>query len=278
MRDYLKNPFKSRRKRETLDPSSPDLSETLKAQKAKAEEARSKPPKLGDLAPGSIVDSVSPKPSQEDIKEAEIEDKITVSDPYKMAAVLDPTPRATARWQRKMVIREIRGRGRMSKMVKLARTERSHLSKSGLIKTSIKKLFPLANQIAGKPLSEAMVQMRFSRKKAAQDVLRHLEYARDQAIVKKGMGLGKVQAQGQAEQHQQQQQGKEPEQQEERLLVEDKKGKRRVVTDRTAMYVDEAWVGRGTPRYGMDYRARGRGFRLTLPYTSQSNPSYSSLG
>ena len=271
MRDYLKNPFKSRRKREILDPSSPDLSKTLKAQKAKAEEARSKPPKLGDLAPGSIVDSVSPKPSQEDIKEAEIEDKITVSDPYKLAAVLDPTPRATARWQRKMVIREIRGRGRMSKTVKLARTERSHLSKSVLIKTSIKKLFPLANQIAGKPLNEAMVQMRFSRKKAAQDVLKHLEYARDQAIVMKGMGLGKVQAQ-------QQQEGKEPEQQEERLLVEDKKGKKRVVTDRTAMYVDEAWVGRGTPRYGMDYRARGRRFRLTLPYTSQSNPSYSSLG
>lgn len=272
MRDYLKNPFKSRRKREVLDPSSPDFSKTLEDQKAKTEEARSKPPKTGDLAPGSIIDSVSPKPSRKDVKEAEIEDKITVSDPYKMAAVLDPTPRATARWQRKMVIREIRGRGRMSKKVKLARTERSHLSKSELIKTSIKKLFPLANQITGKPLSEAMIQMRFSRKKAAQDVLKHLEYARDQAIVVKGMGLGKVQAQGEAEQ-QEEEEGNEPQQQEERLLVEDKKGKKRVVTDRTAMYVDEAWVGRGTPRYGMDYRARGRGYRLTLPYTSQSNHS-----
>lgn len=271
MRDYLPNPFKSRRKPETVDPSSPDFTKILEDQKAKTEQARSKPPKTGDLAPGSIIDSVSPRPSQKDIKKAGLEDKITVSDPYKMAAVLDPTPRATARWQRKMVIREIRGRGRMSKTVKLARTERSHLSKSELIKTSIKKLFPLANQIAGKPLSEAMVQMRFSRKKAAQDVLKHLEYARDQAIVMKGMGLGKVQAQGQAEQQQQQQQqreGKEPEQQEERLLVEDKKGKKRVVTDRTAMYVDEAWVGRGTPRYGTDYRARGQGHRLTLPYTS----------
>lgn len=268
--DYLPNPFKSRRKPETVDPSSPDFTKILEDQKAKTEQARSKPPKTGDLAPGSIIDSVSPRPSQKDIKKAGLEDKITVSDPYKMAAVLDPTPRATARWQRKMVIREIRGRGRMSKTVKLARTERSHLSKSELIKTSIKKLFPLANQIAGKPLSEAMVQMRFSRKKAAQDVLKHLEYARDQAIVMKGMGLGKVQAQGQAEQQQQQQQreGKEPEQQEERLLVEDKKGKKRVVTDRTAMYVDEAWVGRGTPRYGTDYRARGQGHRLTLPYTS----------
>lgn len=277
MRDYIKNPFRSRKKPESIDPSSPDFTKTLEDQKSKNNKARSKPPKTGDLAPGSIIDSVSPKPSKKAVKEAEIEEKLTVTDPYKMAAVLDPTPRATARWQRKMVIREIRGRGRMSKNVKLARTERSHLSKSELIKTSIKKLFPLANQIAGKPLSEAMVQMRFSKKKAAQDVLKHLEYARDQAIVKKGMGLGKVQvqaqAQGQAEQQQQQQQeGKEPAQQEERLLVEDKKGKKRIVTDRTAMYVDEAWVGRGTPRYGTDFRARGRVNRLTLPYTSQSLP------
>ena len=155
----------------------------------------------------------------------------------------------------------------MSKTVKLARTERKHLSKSEFIKTSVKKLFPLANQIAGKPLSEAMVQMRFSKKKAAQDVLRHLEYARDQAVVMRGMGLGKAQAQAEGEE------GQKPEQEEERLLVEDKKGKKRVVTDRTAMYVDEAWVGRGAYGFGFDYRARGTVNRLRLPYTSESSPS-----
>ena len=168
----------------------------------------------------------------------------------------------------------------MSKTVKLARTERSHLCKSEFIKTSVKKLFPLANQIAGKPLSDAMVQMRFSKKKAAQDVLRHLEYARDQAIVMRGMGLGKVQAQAQAktqqveekkvEDGQEAEKGQETEREEERLLVEDKKGKKRVVTDRTAMYVDEAWVGRGTYGFGADYRARGNVNRLRLPYTSKS--------
>ena len=186
-----------------------------------------------------------------------------------MAAALDPLPEVRARWQRKMVIREIRGRGRMSKTVKLARTERSHLSKSEFFKTSVKKLFPLANQIAGKPLTEAMVQMRFSKKKAAQDVLRHLEYARDQAIVMRGMGLGKVQA-GKVVDAQETPGGQESGQEEERLVVEDKKGKKRVVTDRTAMYVDEAWVGRGEYGFGTDYRARGTANRLMLPYTSES--------
>ena len=111
-----------------------------------------------------------------------------------------------------------------------------------------------------------MVQMRFSKKKAAQDVLRHLEYARDQAIVMRGMGLGKVQAKTQQAEEEN---GQEPEQEEERLLVEDKKGKKRVVTDRSAMYVDEAWVGRGTYGFGADYRARGNVNRLRLPYTSK---------
>ena len=270
MRDFLRNPFKSRRKRQILDPSSPDFLKPLEAERAKLEEERSKPPQVGDLAPGSIIDAVSSRPTPQDLEDLDREKKVTVNDPYKLAAVLDPTPRATARWQRKMVIREIRGRGRMSKTVKLARTERSHLSKSEMIKTSIKKLFPLANQIAGKPLSEAMVQMRFSKKKAAQDVLKHLEYARDQAIVIKGMGLGKVQTQAQRAEKKDEE-SREPEQQEERLLVEDKKGKKRVVTDRTAMYVDEAWVGRGTPQVGADHRAHGETNRLTLPFTSMSH-------
>lgn len=271
MRDFLKNPFKSRRRRQILDPSSPDFGKLREAEKAKGE---SQQPKLGDLAPGSILDTISPT------TDSQYEETGIVRDPKSMAAVLDPTPGARARWQRKMVIREIRGRGRMSKTVKLARTERSHLSKSQFFKASVKKLFPLANQIAGKPLSEAMVQMRFSKKKVAQDVLRHLEYARDQAVVMRGMGLGKVQAKAQAQPQQTEggevvdgqeaEEGQVPVQEEEKLLVEDKKGKKRVVTDRTAIYVDEAWVGRGSYGSGMDYRARGNVHRLRLPYTSKS--------
>ena len=154
--DYLKNPFKSRRRRKLLDPSSPEFLELKEAKKADEEKARSQPPKTGGLASGSIFDTPALINGPQHEKEG------IIRDPKSMAAVLDPTPRARARWQRKMVIREIRGRWRMSKTVKLARTERSHLCKSEFFKTSVKKLFPLANQIAGKPLSEAMVQMRFS--------------------------------------------------------------------------------------------------------------------
>ncbi|KAL9133660.1 MAG: hypothetical protein Q9175_005162 [Cornicularia normoerica] len=259
-----------------LDPLSPKLLKARELEKAKQEKERSKLPQSGGLAPGSIVDTLPPATSPQ------YEQIGIIRDPKTMAAALDPTPRARERWQRRMVIREIRGRWRMSKQVKLARTERSHLSKSEFIKTSVKKLYPLANQIAGKPLSEAMVQMRFSKKKAAQDVLRHLEYARDQAIVMRGMGLGKVQAQAQAQPQPQQvegekvvdgqeaEKGREPEQEEERLVVEDKKGKKRVVTDRTAMYVDEAWVGRGSYGFSPDFRARGNVNELRLPYTSIS--------
>ena len=104
------------------------------------------------------------------------------------------------------------------------------------------------------------MQMRFSKKKAAQDVLKHLEYARDQAVVVRGMGLGRVRGgEGEGE-------GKR----EESVVVEDKKGKRRVVGDRSAMYVDEAWVGRGKYESGSDHRARGQINRLRFPYTSES--------
>ena len=113
------------------------------------------------------------------------------------------------------------------------------------------------------------MQMRFSKKKAAREVLRHLELARDQAVVVRGMGLGAVggNAEGKGK-------GKRKNKEEEELVVEDKQGKRRVVTDRSAMYVDEAWVGRGPYEEGMDYRARGRGYRLRLPYTSEFYLSY----
>ena len=275
MRDFFKNPFKSRARHKIIDSSSnTEIREALEARKARTAEERTKPPETGDLAPGSIIDDLSPKvkPSKDSsgVPDTKYKKKSLIRNPYRMAAVLDPMPGARARWQRKMVIREIRARGRMTKTVKLARTERSHLSKSELIKTSVKKLFPLANQIAGKPLSEAMVQMRFSKKKAAQDVLKHLEYARDQAIVMRGMGLGKVQVAAETQEAE--------EEEEERLVVEDKKGKKRVVTDRTAMYVDEAWVGRGSYGFGVEFRAKGKVNRLNLPTTSKSNlPTFLAL-
>ena len=274
MKDYFGQAFKFRKgkPRAILDPATFDPDKALADEKAKEQRQLAKLPKAGGLAPGSILDAI-PDPGPPKHEE---------SPEKKKPAPVDPRPRSTARWQRKMVIRAIRSRGRITKEVKLARMERKHLSKSEFIKTSVKKLYPLARQIAGKPLAEAMVQMRFSRKKAAQDVLKHLEYARDQAIVTKGMGLGKVQARQIRERSRQQLAGgqeagavvkelEQPQQQqEEKLIVEDKKGKKRVVTDRTAMYVDEAWVGRGQYRRALEARARGQSNRLMLPYTSMS--------
>lgn len=94
------------------------------------------------------------------------------------------------------------------------------------------------------------MQMRFSRKKAAQEVLKHLEYARDEAIVRRGMGLGGLEV-------------------EEGGLVVEKSGKRRVVRDKTEMYVDQAWVGRGAYGRKPEYRARGRVNLLRPPTTSE---------
>lgn len=247
------NPFKPKTE-PILDPAA--LS-TLRKETESKTPTSPELPKTGDLAPGSVFEdpNASSSPTSETPER----------DPHAMAAALDPTPIVRKRWQRKMVIRDIRGRGRLSKTEKIVRTERQHLVKSPWIKTSIKKLYPLARQIAGKPLHEAMVQMRFSKKKAAQDVLRHLEYARDQAVVVRGMGLGRARAAEEAGEK-----GGPMKGEEESVVVEDKKGKKRVVGDRSAMYVDEAWVGRGKYESGSDHRARGQIHRLRLPYTSES--------
>ena len=177
-----------------------------------------------------------------------------------MAAALDPQPLTRARWERKMLIRSIRQRGRLSKTDKILRTERSSLSKSHMFKTSVKKLGPLARQIAGKPIEDAIVQMRFSRKKVAQEVRRHLEAARNEAVVVRGMGLG-----GQEEKEGEDgESGEAP-----GVLIEDKKGKKRLVKDKSAIYVDQAWVGRGKYGEAPSYRARGRLNILKLPFTSK---------
>lgn len=161
----------------------------------------------------------------------------------------------------------------MTKTVKIARTERSSLSKSHMLKTSVKKLGPLARQIAGKPIEDAIVQMRFSKKKAAADVVKLLEYARDEAIVKRGMGLGQVKWTDEVKEGELYSSEKlggiaEPEKGA-MIMVVDRKGRRRTVTDRTSIYIDEAWVGRG--KYGSepDYRARGQVYLMRPPLTSK---------
>ncbi|KAJ5624019.1 Ribosomal protein L22 bacterial/chloroplast-type [Penicillium lagena] len=150
-----------------------------------------------------------------------------------LQAALNPVPKSMRRWQTKMVVREIRKRGRVPRVVQIKRTEREELVKSHWFKTSVKKLGPLARQIAGKNIDEAILQMRFSKKKAAKDVLEHLEHAKNVAVVRSGMGLGMAQ-------------------------------------DSEPFKPTTAWVNRGPYGEQMEHRARGRINRLRPPATGIS--------
>ncbi|KAI9881506.1 MAG: 54S ribosomal protein L22, mitochondrial [Pleopsidium flavum] len=215
-------------------------------------------PTRGDLAPSSIFesdDAAGPKPTRSSTQ-TPTTTTTRARDPANMAAALDPDPDSRKRWQRKMVIRDIRGRYRLSKTEKIMRAERQSLSKSHMLKTSVKKLGPLARQIAGKPIEAAIVQMRFSKKLAAREVKKHLVHARNEAIVRRGMGLGEAE-------------GKKGEG---KVHIELKNGKKKIVHDRTGIYVDQAWVGRGTYGREPDHRARGQINIMQNPYTSELLP------
>lgn len=170
-----------------------------------------------------------------------------------MQLALNPNPKAQLRWEKKMVTREIRKRGRVPRAVQIKRTERESLSKSHWFKTSVKKLGPLARQIAGKNIDEAIVQMRFSKKKAAQDILGHLEHAKNVAMVRAGMGLPAAESKPESNKP---------------LTVTLKSGERKKIDDPTSIYIQEAWVNRGPYGFGMDHRARGQINRLRPPVTS----------
>jgi ribosomal protein L22 len=172
-------------------------------------------------------------------------------DPGRVQRGLLPDPNSQLRWERKMAVREIRKRGRLPKVVQIKRTERESLSKSHWFKTSVKKLGPLARQIAGKNIDEAILQMRFSKKKAAQDVLGHLEHAKNVAIVRSGMGLG-------------------AEKDSKPLTVILKSGERKKIEKPTDIYIQQAWVNRGPYGREMDHRARGQINMMRPPTTGLS--------
>lgn len=179
--------------------------------------------------------------------------KLEDRDLSRLQVGLTPDPKAQLRWQRKMAVREIRKRGRLPMKVQIKRTERESLSKSHWIKTSLKKLGPLARQISGKNIDEAILQMRFSNKKAAKDVLEHLEHAKNVAVVRAGMGLPSPDA--------------EPLKP---ITVILKDGERKKITNPTDIYIQQAWVNRGPYGYEMDHRARGQINRMRPPTTSIS--------
>lgn len=266
MTDYFRS-----KERNFLDPSDPNF---LKRKPATEPETPKTPPPRGDLAPSSIFDEG--KPQEQPAAAEPTTPAVSKRDPAVLAAALDPNPVARQRWQRKMIIRDVRNRGQLTKAQRLARIERESLCKSPFFKTSIKKLYPLARQIAGKPIEEAIIQMRFSKKRVARDVKKHLEYARDEAIVKRGMGLGVVkpdESQAAENEGSNAKTKAQPNQEKKAnwpgMVVEDKKGKRRFVNDTSSIYVDEAWVGRGTYGGAYDYRARGGVNFMRPPETSK---------
>ena len=184
-----------------------------------------------------------------------------------MERALNPRPNARARWHRKMIIRQIRRGGRLTKEMKIARTERNHLSKSHFFKTSMKKLAPLARQISGKSLDEAILQMRFSNKQVALEVKEHLVQARNEAVAIKGMGLNHTatsQFTHGAIVNDPSSTAPEPAQ----TTVKTRRTGGQ--PDETNIYVAQAWVNRGPYGKQPEYRARGRMNVLRPPHTGLS--------
>jgi ribosomal protein L22 len=167
--------------------------------------------------------------------------------------VLDPLPLKRWRWERARMIKDSRRGFRLSKGDYLTRTERKCASNSAWLKTSTKKLSLLARQIAGKSIDEALLQLRFSVKRPAIEVAKHLEHARNEAIVKWGMGLGEAE-----------------DKKGDPITIKLKDGKKRLITDRTALYIEQAMVQRGTYELQPEYRARGKMNILKKPYTGKS--------
>lgn len=179
-----------------------------------------------------------------------------------MRAAVDPDPKSRRRWQRKMVIRNVTRaldvKGKETREERIKRTEREQESRSSWLATSTKKLVHLARQVSGKTLEDAMIQMRFSKKKYAKEVLYELKLARDKAVVERGMGLGKINGEF------------KPGETEPTKVRDIRHGKWVEIEDPTRLYVHEAWVNRGPWRGKKpNYRARGRTDLIQMPQASK---------
>jgi ribosomal protein L22 len=130
---------------------------------------------------GSLGDSTILGPEDAEVPKTSHEIDLTAN------RILRDPARKDWGWLKKVSARDIRRRGRLTRQERIAQTEREHTAASHFFKTSVKKLAPLARQIAGKSVEDAITQMRFSPKKAARDVLGHLHLVRNEAIVRKGM-------------------------------------------------------------------------------------------
>ncbi|KAB5539277.1 ribosomal protein L22/L17 [Coniochaeta sp. 2T2.1] len=178
-----------------------------------------------------------------------------------LARATDPDPKGRARWERKMVIRHVAKAtdpfSKESRQARILRTEKELRQRSAWMPTSVKKLVHLSRQIAGKSVEEALVQMRYSKKKMAKEVAYQIELARDRAVVERGMGIGG---------------GVKREAEEaERKVVEKivtKDGRHVEVEDPTSLYIAQSWVERGPWRgHRKSPRARGRMDLIKRPST-----------
>lgn len=97
--------------------------------------------------------------------------------------------------------------------------------------------------------------MRFSKKQVAKDVREHLEHAKNEAIVRRGMGLGPDLPANQT------------------IRVQTNKGKRVKVTNLSTMYVEQAWCGKGLFGQTPDFRARGQAFMMKNRTTGKCKSS-----
>ena len=246
----------------TLAPVVPATPATATSKEINDAQARRSAITQGGLADNSLF--VSEMDDYEEVAQ-EFADR----DFNNMNRVINPRPRARLRWQRKMVISDIKHNGTMTKEMRIPRTERSHLSRSHFFKTSIKKLMPLARQIAGKSIHEAIVQMRFSKKKAARDIRAHLIQARDEAVVMRGMGLNSpsikhsIESSGPVTQDV----STIPYGPDDVSTTGSKKGQQ---SDESDIYIAQAWVNRGPYGKEPEYRARGRVYMLRPPHTGIS--------
>jgi ribosomal protein L22 len=93
------------------------------------------------------------------------------------------------------------------------------------------------------------VQLRFSKKRIARDVIKGLQIAENEAIAARGMGLGGGQSKAE---------------------IELKDGSKKVVRDPSKIYIDQAWVGKGETFKSPEYRARGMVNMLRHRTTSES--------
>lgn len=199
-----------------------------------------------------------------------------------LGATLDPDPRARKSLERKLVIKAVSKHGRMTKAAKIARTERTSLYKSQLLPTSVKKMQKILRQIQGKTVSEALVQLRFSPKKISRDILKGLIIAQDEAIAARGMGLGDkhalkkwVEQRNEVASTLAELDEQTPKVKGVNKIIELKDGKKKLVTDPTEIYIDQAWCGRGESWKSPEFRARGRMNMLTHRTTSTFSLSHS---